>query len=1176
MLRLGIRRPIATLMLVLGIILFSAVSFFRIPVELYPNTDTGEISVITRLRGGIAASEVEKNVTQPLEASFSEINGLKEIISASRESESVIVLKFHQGIDTDFIVIDVREKLAMVRHLLPKEVEKPIIAKFQQSDTPIIIVSLSSDIHSPEKLREIAEEKIKEKIMRIAGVANVEIGGGRERKFLIEVDNSRLLAYRLPILSVVEKINLANISISAGEIRQHEAQYIIRATGEYTSIAEIENTGIAITPTGSVIRLKDIAVVRDSYYEPTYFARLNVKPVVSLYVQKESTANTITVAKQVEKEVGDLQRLMKEEMTITVVKNDAEFIRKAISSLNEALGTGALLLAAILFVFMRNVRSILIIITTLPLSLFLSVLMVYFSGLSFNVMTLSGLAMGLANVMDNAIVILENISFHYMRRTFKDRETMIVEGTRELALPIIASTMTTVIVFLPLVFLDPEIRQLYVPFALTITFALIASLISTLVFVPPQVYRWQNNFRLDFQEWYKKVRKTYRRMLAFSFRYQVWVWGVVTLLFVFSLFILSRRDSEFMDPGDANTFRIGIQFPPATRIERSDETVKKIEKALLSDSDVVRVSSKVEKLHTFIEVKVARDADKFKNKFRKRFNEFSPAFVYYQESQSAGASEIFIDFYGHDYETLKQLAFASSGRLGQVKGLTDIKIRMREDEPEMNLLIDRDKMALFNLSTLYLGNTLHCQLRGLIATQYRSEGKQIETICRLFPGSVKKIDELPFLGVISPYGDILQLGQIGLVKQVKATQEIWHKNKKRFIQISANRADIGLGAAAEKITKVLKSIAFPRDYSFNLSGDYEKTVRNKQQFALAIAMTVILIYLVLASLFESYLQPLLIMCALPLSIIGVAISLWAFDKPLSLGVWIGLMILFGSVVYSSIILVEKINTRRKGRTNLARVVFESCKERLRPELITLLMKTLGLVPMVLSRDEAASMWRSLGMTVLFGTVTGTLLTLLVVPVAYLTMEHLAQFIPTLSIPRVREILLARRAAFQAGLTRKNQLALTAAAAACATLPPVKPAGTGKAPVPPRGDAGRAAAAATAPHETPPAAPETPGTGIPPVAPGTIIDRKGAAAPEKQAPAAPKASGTARGDVERGGAAAPKAPAPAAEKRPQKKPLDLKKFFPVGKIAGAAAGTAKKAASSAVRFVVRIFKDDDDF
>ena len=484
-------------------------------------------------------------------------------------------------------------------------------------------------------------------------------------------------------------------------------------------------------------------------------------------------------------------------------------------------------------------------------------------------------------------------------------------------------------------------------------------------------------------------------MLRFSFKYQIFVWTFVACLFVLSVFLLSKRDSEFMDSGDANVFRVGIQFPPATRIEHSDAIVKKIEKALMSYPTVDRVSSKVEKLHTFIEVRVTKDAEKFKATFRKRLGEFSPAFVYFQESQSSGATEIFIDFYGIDYDVLKQIAFAASGRLSQVKGLTDIKIRMREDEPEMHFIIDPNKLAIFGLTANYLGNSLHCMLRGLIATQYRTEGRQIETICRIMPGSVSSVKELPFLAILTPRGEVLHLNQIGEIKEVKATQEIWHKNKKRFIQISANRNKLGLTKAAELITKTLKTIAFPKNYSFLISGDYEKTEQNKKQFSLAIAMTIILIYLVLASLFESYFQPLLIMFALPLSIIGVALALWAFNKPISLGVWIGTMILFGSVVYSSIILVEKINTRRKERQNLLRAIFESCCERLRPELITLLMKTLGLLPMVLSRDDAAAMWRSLGMTILFGTITGTCLTLLIVPVAYFSMDRAVAFIKNL-------------------------------------------------------------------------------------------------------------------------------------------------------------------------------------
>jgi len=985
---IGIKKPVTTLMLVFALIMFSGIMALKIPVELNPSTQSGMVSVITRLRGGVAATEVEKYVTRPLEEVFSELNGLREMISSSKESESNIMMTFHYGINTDFVVIDVREKLATVRNLLPKETEKPIIARFEQSDSPIIIVSLSSENMTPEQLREVAEEKIKDKLMRVSGVANVEIGGGRERKLLIEVDNAKLLAYKLPILEVVQKINLSNISISAGEIDESKKSFVIRATGEYHNIDEIQNTAIATTQSGSIIRIKDIATVKDSYYEATSFARLNVKPVVSLYIQKESTANTISTANDAIKVINGLGAILDPSIVVTVVKNDAEYISKAIYSLCEALVVGAILLAAILFLFMRNVRNIIIVGTTLPLSLFISVLLLYFTKQTFNVMTLSGLAMGMANVMDNAIVVIENISFHHHRKTFKDKEELVIKGTQELWQPIFASTVTTIVVFLPLIFLEPEIRQLYMPFGLTITFALIASLISTMIFVPPQIFLWQNNFELEFQRWYIKIRHIYGRILKFVFRRQTYVWLFVFALFFAAIKIIQTRDSEFMDAGDVNTFRIGIQFPPATRIEVSNEIVKKMEIQLMSYREQVeRVSSKVEKLHTFIEVTVHKDAEAFKEEFRKHFGDYTPAFVYYQESNSAGAKEMFVDFYGQDYDTLKQLAFSSSGRLQQIKGLNDVKIRMREDEPEINLILDNRKLSDFGLSAYYFANTLHCQLRGLIATQYRTEGKQIETIARLAPGTVNNVNDVLFLSVLNPKKEVVRVGQVATAEEKKSTQEIWHKNKKRFIQISANRLKIGLTTAAEQINNALKGVSFPRDYSFKISGDYEKTEENQGQFMMAVALTVILIFFVLASIFESYKQPFLIMFALPLSIIGVAFSLWIFKKPISLGVWIGVMILFGSIVYGSIIIVDKINQRRVGRTNILRVIFESCKERLRPELITFLMKTLGLLPMVLSRDEAASMWRSLSLTVLFGTITGTMLTLLIIPTAYYLMEN---------------------------------------------------------------------------------------------------------------------------------------------------------------------------------------------
>ncbi|MBN1622246.1 MAG: efflux RND transporter permease subunit [Endomicrobiales bacterium] len=987
MVKLGINKPVTTLMLVFAIVLFSVVGFGRVPVELYPNYQLGEVSVITRLRGGIASTEVEKYVTRRLEEVFSEINGLREMLSASRESESVIVLKFYHGVDTDLIILDIREKLATIRHLLPKEAEKPIIAKFQQFDVPVLILSMSSDRYTPEQMREMAENKVKEQLMRIAGVANVEIGGGRERKFLIEIDNSKLIAYNLPILQVIEKINLANISVSAGDITQYKSKYVVRATGEYEDIEEIKDTGISITEAGSIIRIRDIADVKDSYFEPTSFARLNVQSVVSLYIQKESSANTIKVCKEVQDKINNFEKILPEGITTTVVKNDAEFIQKAIASLRTSLVYGAFLVSLILFIFLRNTRSIIIIITTIPLSLCMAVLMVYSSGLTFNVMTLSGLALGVGMLMDNAIVILENISHHYSKKTFPDIKTLIIEGTQELMMPIIASTLTTIIVFLPLVFVDPEIRQLYLPFALTITFSLIASLVSTLIFLPPLCLRWQTKYSMTVLSWYKLIEKKYSHLLALSFRYAKYIGLVTLILLLGSGYILSKKDSEFIDPGDANTFRVGVQFPPATRIERSNEIVKKMEQALLEYPKVERVSSKIEKLHTFVEVKVKSNPDEVKEEFRKKFNEFSPAFIYFQESQTAASKEVFVDLYGYDYDVLKQVAFAASGRLSQLKELSDLKIRMREDEPEVHLFVDYDKLAQFGLTTLYLGNTLHAHLRGLIATQYRTEGKEIETICRLVPGTIKSIKMLPYHSLISMTGDTIRLGQIGEIKQTKATQEIWRKNKKRFIQLSANRQKVGLTKAVEKMKGVLASISFPKDYTFAFSGDYEKTVRNKEQFSIALVLTIILIYLVLASLFESYTQPALIMFSLPLSVIGVAFFLWILKKPISLGVWIGFMILFGIVVNSSIMLVEKINLRREGHTNIIKVVFLACQERLRSILMTSLTTTLGLLPLVLSRDEAAEMWRSLGLTIIGGMLSGTILTLFLIPIAFFALER---------------------------------------------------------------------------------------------------------------------------------------------------------------------------------------------
>ncbi len=983
---LGIKKPVTTLMLMCSIFVFSLVSIRYINVELYPNYEFGEVSVISHLRGGVPASEVEKYVTRPMEEVFSEVNGVKEIISASREAESVIVLKFHPKTNLNFAILEIREKLATIRHRLPREMERPVIAKFQQSDVPIVILVLSSDVYTPEQLREIAEQKIKERFFRISGVANIEIGGGRERKILVDIDNNKLVSYSLPILSVIEKVNLSNISVSAGEIKKVDSRFLIRATGEYENVEKINETAVGVTERGSVIRLGEIATVKDSYYEPTSFARLNLKSVVSLYIQKETTANTLLVARNILEEIEVLKNKFRNEIIFTIVKNDAEFINKSISSLAVSLLFSAFIVGIILVIFLKNFRSIFVIILTIPVSLCIAVILMYFSKLSFNVMTLSGLGLGVGMLVDNAIIIIENIALHSKKE--KDKTKLIVNATKELFMPILASTLTTIIVFLPLVFLEPEVKKLYTPFGLAIAYSLLASLVGSIIFVPyfmPKLFK-----KIEFKKlkWEEKLIKYFINLLKFVFRNYREILFITLGLFIFTFYIISTRESEFMETTEINTFRIGVQFPPAAKIERSNEIVKNIEKELLNYPQVERVSSRVEKLHTFIEVKVKKDVEYVKEDFRKKFDKFMPAFLYYQPSQSLASKEIFIDFYGYDYGILKQLAFLCSGRIQQLRRITDVKIRMREDEPEIVVFSDRNKLSSLGLTTLYLANTLHAQLRGLVATYYRTEGREIETVCRLTPGTVSSVEELKNLMFVTPYAEIISIQQVSNIEKINTQQEIWRKNKKRFIQISGNRHKVGLSTAIKNIDHELKKINFPENYTYKFSGEYEDMTKNKKQFTLALILTFLLVYMTLAAMFESYSQPFIIILSIPFGLIGVALFLWIFKRPISLGVWIGLMMLCGIVVNSAIVIVEKMNIYRRSKNcSSLKVVFATPQAYLLEIFMSSITTILGMLPLILNPDESSVMWRTLGLTIFGGMLISTFFVLFLTPLLYFWFEN---------------------------------------------------------------------------------------------------------------------------------------------------------------------------------------------
>jgi HAE1 family hydrophobic/amphiphilic exporter-1 len=995
-------------MIFIGVVIMGWVSLTRLPVEMMPNTSFEDISIIIQIRGGIPPSDVEMLVTKPVEESISGVAHLRELLSISEEGESRVVLRFEPGTNMDFAALEVREKFSRVVDKLPREIEKPVIAKYQKTDVPIVILAITGTGYTPEILRRLVDEKLKERFQRLEGVANVEVVGGRERKILVEARQADLQRFNLPLGRVINALNLNNLNLLAGEIKRERDKFLVRTIGQFENISDIEQIGLEVSPQGSVIRLKDVAYVKDSFLEPIDLARVDIQPVVSLYIQKESTANTIKVVDLIKKEMERSKAIVPPKVVLKITYNQAEAIRDAIQAVKSSLLWGGILAVVTLFLFLGDIVPTLIIGISIPISVIATFGFMFLSKLTLNVMTLSGLALGIGMLVDNAVVVLDNV-FKKREHGFSQMQAAL-KGTQEVTLAITTSTITTIVVFLPIIFINKEIRLLYTGLSLTVVFSLLASLFAALSIIPLLASRLQMRQAAKKIEeaskarvYYMKVRTEYRHYLAkvLHFRYPVVL--LVGLLFLFALSKGRKLKTEFIGITEQNEFTIHVELPTGAKLEMSDQCVARVEKVLKSKEypEVKTVSSRIERWSSKVYVKLhplvfrVRPTQAVIDTLRPQMEEierYYDAFIYFEEPQEVGTKEIFLDVFGYDYDVLKNLAIAMATKMQAVPGMTDVKIRMREGRPELRLFIDRDRAAAFGLNIEDIATTVHGEMRGLRATYYHTEAKEVEMVVRLQDPDRKTFRDLHKLVLAAQDGTMVYLNQIANFNFDIGPSEIWRKNKQRMVQVSGSRGPMSLKEAGEKIKAAMADVEFPKDYFYRFGGDYEKMLQNQKEFTFATQLTLFLVYLVMACLFESFIQPLIIMMTVPLAAIGVIFIMYITNTSINIGALIGFMMLGGIVVNNAIVLIDFINlklqNRRQTRHVLLKALLASGQDRLRPILMTGLTTLLGLIPMALDRSESANLWAPLAVSVMGGLMSSTFLTLFIIPSIFLIYEDI--------------------------------------------------------------------------------------------------------------------------------------------------------------------------------------------
>jgi len=989
----SIKRPVTISMIFLGITVLGVICFSRLPVELMPNTSYPVVTINVEYPG-VPPTEVESMVTTKVEDSVSTAAHLKSLESSSEDGKSETILQFEPGTDMNFAALEVREKFAKIRNKLPQGIRKPILGKYDVADAPVMIMACLSETIQTEEVRRIVDLTLKEALGRVSGVSNVEVSGGRERKILVEVDQSRLQSYGISIEQIVKVLHDNNVNLMAGNLDRGSFKYLVRTVGQFKSVEGLKKIGLVSAEDGSVLTLGDVATIRDSYLEAAGYARYDTAPTVSMYIHKERQANTIEVCQGVNKALEKLKDNLPKGIRMVMVLDQSISIKKAIDSVKHSLVEGGVLACLVLVLALGSIRSPIIIGLSIPLAVIGTFVPMFFQSITLNTMTLSGLALACGSLVDGGVVVLDSI-FKKCEQGLPIREACIV-GSEEVGFAVVSSYITSIVVFVPIIFVNQEIRLLYSGLAMTVIYSHIMSMVVSQTLMPmlasrfltaPKLpdTRWQDNMRPNLKKIFFGL---YRNVLGLAIRFRYYFLLIVLCLLGLAIYLNTKIGNEFMGSMEENKVNVNLTLPSGTKLDISNGLVKRIERFLSAVPEIKSISSLVEQNRSEIHVEFLplaqrkRSTKEILDELRPKLGQFRPAYVYFEEQQQTGGKGIILDLFGYDYVLLKQLAVSIANKMESLPGFTDVRIRMKEGRPEMRFQVDKVKAMQFDLKVQPLAEEINTQMRGVIGTQFHTEGEEIETIVRLQEKDRKTLDDISKLTVTSPNGDQLYLTQIGTFSPGLGPSEIWRKNKSRMIQVSGTVAT-DLGSAVKRVREALGGVEFPKGYYYRFGGNYEKMTESNQQLTLAVLLTVLLVYMVLAAFFESYAQPLIIMVSVAMALIGVMIALYITGKPKSVGVFIGMIMLTGIVVGPAIILVDQINLLRSRGVGQKTAILSASQSRLRPILMTTSTTLLGLLPMALDKSEGSNLWSPLAITAVGGLISSTVLTLLFIPSIYL-------------------------------------------------------------------------------------------------------------------------------------------------------------------------------------------------
>ena len=1036
----SVNRPVTTSMFFIGVLILGVISLTRLPRELFPSISYPQLTIVTTYENA-APEEVESLITKIIEEAVGTVSNLKRVSSISKEGISIVTAEFRWGASMDFASLGVREKIDLVKERLPLGSSDPIVMKFNPFELPVITLSIIGD-KSPSELLRLSRKFIKDELEKVEGVASCDISGGIEREILVSVDEGRLHASSVSITKVVDALKSSNLNYPAGTIEEHFYEYLIRTMGEFKIVSDIRETVVGKDKAEEnamsdrprdeqekkepyLIFLKDIAEIKDTFQDKTSISRYNGQENISVSVQKQAGVNTMRVAQNVRDKLDEIKRDLPEGLDVNIVYDQSIFIKKSIRGVMDAAVQGGVLAFLVLFVFLRNIKAALIVAFSMPISIMVAFSLMYFNGITLNMLSLGGLALGIGMLVDNAIVVIENIYNHF--RMKEDIKEASKAGASEMSGAIFSSTLTTVAVFLPMIFVVGVAGQLFKELAFTVTFSLLASLVIALSLIPrlvsiktgkrnkAQALRQNKKFTFG-------LEPVYARFIPVILRFK-WIFLIVILsIFVLSAGLFFFIDKEFMPKVDQREFIMKLTMSSGTKLNITNNFVKKIERVLFDTEEIKGVavnigSSKKKDFARGLETmgshqaqiivtlkggrqwsSTSRVIERLKDRLSKLNLGGLEIEYILQESvfktALQGSAPIVIEIKGKDLSRIEKVMEYINEELLNIDGIYGIRTSLTQPAPETKVNILKDRAALYNLSAVVIAQAAHTAIKGVVATKFKEEGREIDIRVRLRKEDRANLSQVRNILVYSPLDIQVPLSEVAYITQGVGPSEIRRLDQQRVILVTANIADRSLDKVITDVEAMLERIEeekisqpdlkdMEKDITLALSGENQQMKESFKSLRFAFLLSILLVYMIMAAQFESLWQPFIIMFTVPLSLIGVFAALFLTHTPISVVVILGVIILGGIVVNNGIILIDSINSLRSQGVNLMEAVIEAGKTRLRPILMTTMTTVLGLLPLAMGIAEGSELQSPMAITVMGGLVVSTILTLFVIPCIYM-------------------------------------------------------------------------------------------------------------------------------------------------------------------------------------------------